>query len=133
MNTIEEKAKEYANEVNGELGEELYHDSEYTRNEITETDFLAGYNTALEITKDSEKELIDLRCELKIANEKCSSLESYSGDLELKAAELENNTTELIMVNEGSFYEVIETKCCGIGVITTENYCPNCGRKIIRN
>lgn len=41
-------------------------------------------------------------------------------------------TTELITKNEGSFYEITTTKCCGIGPITRENFCPNCGRKIVR-
>ena len=44
----------------------------------------------VESLKDYEKDLIDLRCELRISNEKCSSLESYSRGLELKVKELEN-------------------------------------------
>ena len=41
-------------------------------------------------------------------------------------------TTELITKHEGSFYQETVTKCCGIGMITKENFCPNCGRKIIK-
>ena len=50
--------------------------------------------------------------------------------------ELENNTTELITEEEdyyGAMTNITKTKCCGIGPITNENFCPNCGRKIIRN
>ena len=45
---------------------------------------------------------------------------------------IDDNTTELITKNEGSFYQETITKCCGIGMITKENFCPNCGRKIVR-
>ena len=53
--------------------------------------------------------------------------------LEIRIKELESEkSTELITKNEGSFYEITTTKCCGIGPITNENFCPNCGRKIVR-
>jgi hypothetical protein len=52
--------------------------------------------------------------------------------LENRIKELENYTTELITVKDFGFPEQM-VECCGFGGITTENYCPNCGRKIIRN
>ena len=53
--------------------------------------------------------------------------------LESRIKELESEkSTELITKHEDSFYEIIKTKCCGIGPITDENFCPNCGRKIVR-
>ena len=60
--------------------------------------------------------------------------------LESRIKELEqtikNNTTELITEREdvfsGCFSEITKTKCCGIAPITNENYCPNCGRRIVR-
>ena len=45
----------------------------------------------------------------------------------------EKLTTELISELEDYFgikTNILKTKCCGIAPITTENYCPNCGRKI---
>ena len=48
---------------------------------------------------------------------------------------IDDNTTELISELEdyyGLKTNILKTKCCGIAPITTENYCPNCGRKIIR-
>jgi len=55
--------------------------------------------------------------------------------LESRIKELENNTTELITEEEdyyGAMTNITKTKCCGIGPITNENFCPNCGRKIIK-
>ena len=53
--------------------------------------------------------------------------------LESRIKELESEkSTELITKNEGSFYQETITKCCGIGPITSENFCPNCGREIVR-
>ena len=45
------------------------------------------------------------------------------------------NTTEIIIEKEdyyGSITNITKTKCCGIAPIINENFCPNCGRKIIR-
>lgn len=42
--------------------------------------------------KDQEKDIINLRCELRIEKEKNNSLESYSRGLELKICEFENKT-----------------------------------------
>lgn len=57
--------------------------------------------------------------------------------LESRIKELENNTTELEIEREdfygAGFIVMYKTKCCGIAPITNENFCPNCGRKIIRN
>ena len=42
-------------------------------------------------------------------------------------------TTELIQIDESDFiggYDV--TKCCKVGPVVNENYCPECGKKIIR-
>ena len=53
--------------------------------------------------------------------------------LESRIKELENEkSTELITKHEDSFYEETVTKCCGVGMITNENFCTNCGRKIMR-
>jgi hypothetical protein len=88
MRTIEEKAHEaYKEATDPETGGECFF--HYTDEMIYSQGFKEGYNAALETTKDSEKELINLRLKLKEANEKCSSLESYSRGLELKVAELE--------------------------------------------
>ncbi len=51
--------------------------------------------------------------------------------------ELENNTTELIIEMDDLYgidipIEITKTKCCGIAPITNANFCPNCGRKIIK-
>ena len=51
--------------------------------------------------------------------------------LESRIKELEEEkTTELTVKYDGTFYVERTTNCCGVGMITTENYCPNCGRKI---
>ena len=55
---------------------------------------------------------------------------------ESRIKELENNTTELEIEREdfygAGFIVIHKTKCCKIAPITNENYCPNCGRKIVR-
>ena len=57
-------------------------------------------------------------------------------ELESRIKELEEEkTTELIIEKEdyyGCLTNITKTKCCGIAPITNENFCPNCGRKIIR-
>ena len=68
---------------------------------------------------DCQDKLNDLQIENKQLKERIKELES-------------EKTTELIEKNEGSFYQETVTKCCGIGMITKENFCPNCGRKIMR-
>lgn len=68
---------------------------------------------------DCQDELNDLQIENKQLKERIEELES-------------EKSTELITKNEGSFYQETITKCCGIGMITKENFCPNCGRKIMR-
>lgn len=56
--------------------------------------------------------------------------------LQTRIKELESEkSTELITEQEdyyGSMTNIIKTKCCGIAPITNENFCPNCGRKIVR-
>ena len=56
--------------------------------------------------------------------------------LESRIKELESEkSTELITEKEdyyGAMTNITTTKCCGIGPITNENFCPNCGRKIVR-
>ena len=47
------------------------------------------------------------------------------------------NTTELITEMDDLYgidipIEITKTKCCEIAPITNENFCPNCGRKIMR-
>lgn len=68
---------------------------------------------------DCQDKLNDLQIENKQLKERIEELES-------------EKSTELITKNEGSFYQETITKCCGIGMITKENFCPNCGRKIMR-
>ena len=68
---------------------------------------------------DCQDELKSLQIENKKLKERINELES-------------EKSTELIIKNEGSFYEITTTKCCGVGPITNENFCPNCGRKIMR-
>lgn len=60
-----------------------------------------------------------------------------SPQLESRIKELEGEkSTELITEMDGVcgavLYEITKTKCCGIAPITSENFCPNCGRKILR-
>lgn len=45
---------------------------------------------------------------------------------------LRNDITSLKTVYESFNCPVTSTVCCGIGPITNENFCPNCGKKIIR-
>ena len=62
-------------------------------------------------------------------NEAISQLQTRIKELE------EEKTTELIIEKYdyfGLITNINKTKCCGIAPITNENYCPNCGRKIIR-
>ena len=68
---------------------------------------------------DCQDKLNDLQIENKKLKDRIKELES-------------EKSTELITKNEGSFYQETITKCCGIGMITKENFCPNCGRKIVR-
>ena len=48
------------------------------------------------------------------------------------------NGKEVIEVEEDDWFSLNEpitlevTECCKIGPITNENYCPNCGKKIIK-
>ena len=75
---------------------------------------------------DSEVERLELENDLKAKNEE---LESRIKELE------EEKTTELIIEKEdyyGCLTNITKTKCCGIAPITNENFCPNCGRKIIK-
>lgn len=44
-----------------------------------------------------------------------------------------NECGETKIINDPeNFIECNTTECCGIGPIVNENYCPNCGRKIVR-
>lgn len=85
---------------------------------------------------DTQKELIDLRVELRVEKEKSKALEEYSRGLELKVKELEgtieNNITEVSkFFHDG--VEIFECNSCRMLMEENEpydNYCPNCGRKI---
>lgn len=47
----------------------------------------------------------------------------------------QNNTTKIIKIEDDYFGNSITldaTECCKVNPITNENYCPNCGKKIIR-
>lgn len=52
-------------------------------------------------------------------------------DIDLEFIDLPQ-TTKLIQEDD-YFCKILVTECCNIGPITTENYCPNCGKKIIRD
>lgn len=75
------------------------------------------------------KLLFDCQDELK-------ALQIENDQLKERIKELESEkTTELITEQEdyyGSITNITKTKCCGIAPITNENFCPNCGRKIMR-
>ena len=93
-----------------------------------------------------EKSCLDLKCgtvnQYYITDSEAEKLESENNlkakneELESRIKELEEEkTTELIIEKEdyyGCLTNITKTKCCGIAPITNENYCPNCGRKIIR-
>lgn len=53
--------------------------------------------------------------------------------LESRIKELENNTTELIEYIDDERDFCYKTKCCDVQLTVSHNFCPNCGRKIIRN
>ena len=63
---------------------------------------------------DTQKELIDLQIENK--------------QLKERVKELENNTTTMIYNTDN----IQHTMCCAFHVENIFNFCPNCGRKIIR-
>lgn len=52
-------------------------------------------------------------------------------ELKLIAKYKQRSTTTVINEMFMDDYYLV-TKCCGIGPITKENYCPECGRKIIK-
>ena len=60
---------------------------------------------------------------------------NYS-QLQNRIKELEEEKTTELIIEKYDYFGLItninKTKCCGIAPITNENYCPNCGRKIIR-
>ena len=88
------------------------------------------------LNSDTQKELIDLRVELRVEKDKSKALDEYSRGLELKVKEfectIENNVTEVSeFFNDG--VEIFECNSCGMLMEENEpynNYCPNCGRKI---
>ena len=83
----------------------------------------------IDIEKDKIKMLEEtLKYVLSIKSEKIQQLESRIKELESE------KTTELITEKEdyyGAMTNITKTKCCGIAPITNENFCPNCGRKIL--
>ena len=56
--------------------------------------------------------------------------------LENRINELEEEKTTEQIIEKYDYFGLItninKTKCCGILPINNENFCPNCGRKIIR-
>lgn len=46
---------------------------------------------------------------------------------------LDKNRTTTLERDGEDFASMDLVSCCKMGPITTENYCPNCGRKIIRS
>ena len=107
-----------------------------------ESDMYGYYLTDSEAAKlESENPLMnitinDLYVESKLlfdCQDELKSLQIENKKLKERIEELESEkSTELITKNEGSFYQETITKCCGIGMIAKENFCPNCGRKIIK-
>jgi hypothetical protein len=56
----------------------------------------------------------------------------FKGTLSELLSEYDNsNTTKLKTVNDG-WNDINVTDCCEIGPIIDENYCPNCGKRIIK-
>ena len=57
-------------------------------------------------------------------------------NLESRIKELEEEKTTKLIIEKEDYYgcltNITKTKCCGIAPITNENFCPSCGRKIIR-
>jgi thymidine kinase len=45
-------------------------------------------------------------------------------------SQLEKEKTKVIILDEAQFGRVAVTECCQVGPITSENYCPNCGKQI---
>ena len=56
----------------------------------------------------------------------------YCKEYSIRFFDPEEPTTNLIQINEPFGYEYEATACCQSGPITNENYCPNCGRKIVK-
>lgn len=55
-------------------------------------------------------------------------------DLELiRSNGISNNETEIFTHHEEFIGEIDIVECCKIGPITKESYCPNCGKRIVRN
>ena len=43
------------------------------------------------------------------------------------------NTTKIFTEKNDEVFEIDVTECCQVGPIVNENYCPKCGKKIIRD
>jgi hypothetical protein len=52
-------------------------------------------------------------------------------ELEAENKALRGTTT--LIEDESCWFPHFKTTCCNVGFITTENYCPKCGRKIIKH
>ena len=87
----------------------------------TSTYYLTDQEAAkLETESYSQKELIDLQLENDQLKERIKDLES-------------EKSTELIDSPYSSVIcQYMLTKCCNIHVDKDHNFCPNCGRKIVR-
>ena len=76
-----------------------------------------------------------LKRKLIISEKKVAIMEEqtlrYGTDEEVKQPDAVDNTCNLIR-DKNEWPECILTDCCGIGPITYENYCSNCGKKIIK-
>lgn len=83
------------------------------------------FETRIKELEGTIEKMKAIACE-KIEHINCVTSVDYPND----------NETELITEREyvfnGCFSEITKTKCCGIAPITNENFCPNCGRKIVR-
>lgn len=54
-------------------------------------------------------------------------------EMEILAQYLDEHRTTKLIHDGGDFLSMDLVECCKVGPITTENYCPLCGKKIIRN
>ena len=65
-----------------------------------------------------------------------NDLKAKNDELQTRINELEEEKTTELIIEKYDYFGLItninKTKCCNIAPITNENYCPNCGRKIIR-
>lgn len=84
----------------------------------------------------TSKQLFDCQDELKASQKELIDLQIENKQLKERIKELENNTTELIEVFSNESGYVMQCNSCkekhSIDFQSKFNFCPNCGRKIVR-